>query len=142
MKKSFVMTLGLMLLALVIASANWKNDQGKNVETFSVSLSVADIQASKDFYEKLGFEQVPGAGGVNAKWMVMTNGAARIGLFQGFFPKNTITLNPKDARIIYKKATDSGLKAVYKLGMDKTEGPASFSMVDPDGNPVLIDQHK
>ena len=132
----------LILLAFVVASTDWKKTQDDNVQAFSVSLAVSDIQASKDFYEKLGFKQVPGAGSVESKWMVLQNGAAKIGLFHGFFPKNTITMNPKDARSIYKKATEEGLVAVFKSGMDKSEGPASFSLLDPDGNPVLVDQHQ
>ena len=94
-----------------------------------------------EFYSKLGFEPVPG-GSIESKWMIMKNGAAKIGLFQGFFPQNTITLNPKDARSIFKAASKAGLEAPYQTGMDKNEGPASFSLVDPDGNPILIDQHK
>jgi len=130
----------LVLVCVIMLSANWKEKQDQNVGNFSISLAVADIQASVDFYEKLGFKHVKGVGTIEDKWMLMENGKARIGLFQGFFPKNTITMNPKDARTLYTSATEAGLKIVYKVGMNKTEGPASFSVVDPDGNPVLIDQ--
>jgi catechol 2,3-dioxygenase-like lactoylglutathione lyase family enzyme len=130
----------LVLTSVIMLSANRKEKQGQNVEKFSISLSVADIQASVDFYEKLGFKHVEGVGSIESKWILMQNGKARVGLFQGFFPKNTITMNPKDARVIYNAAEKAGLKTVYKAGMDKTKGPASFSVVDPDGNPVLIDQ--
>ena len=112
------------------------------IASFSISLNVKDIASSKQFYEKLGFEQIPGAGGVDQKWMVMKNGAAKVGLFQGMFPQNTITINPTDARSIYKTLTETGIDITFTNGMDKEKGPASFALVDPDGNPILFDQHQ
>ncbi|MCO6361022.1 catechol 2,3-dioxygenase-like lactoylglutathione lyase family enzyme [Roseivirga pacifica] len=108
---------------------------------FSVSLNVKDIEASKAFYEKLGFEPYEGAGSVEEKWLIMVYGDAKIGLFQDMFPLNTITLNPDDARTMMKTAKENGLETTSEMGMDEASGPAAFSLVDPDGNPVLIDQH-
>ncbi|MBO3697051.1 VOC family protein [Fabibacter sp. E12] len=125
----------------MVYTHNTKEDSFE-IEAFSISLNVKDIAASKAFYEKLGFSQIPGQGAIEQRWMLMENGKARIGLFQGFFPQNTITMNPGDARSIFKTATDKGLKATFSSGMDKNEGPASFALIDPDGNPILIDQHK
>ncbi len=136
--KKYILTLALAVASIVFVSAIGKQD---NVQEFSISLSVKDIAASKAFYEKLGFRQLEGQGGVDQKWLIMKNGAAKIGLFQGMFPQNTITMNPGDARSIYKLAIKNGLKATFSNGMDKAEGPASFALVDPDGNPILVDQH-
>ncbi|OEK03766.1 hypothetical protein BFP97_05850 [Roseivirga sp. 4D4] len=122
--------------------ANNSKESTSEIEAFSISLNVKDVAASKAFYEKLGFSALDGQGGVEQKWLIMQNGKAKVGLFQGFFPQNTITINPKDARSMFKGATDSGLKATFSTGMDKSEGPASFTLLDPDGNSILIDQHK
>lgn len=119
---------------------------------FSVSLSVKDIKASKEFYEKLGFEQFHGE--IEQNWVMMKNGDTVIGLFQGMFDKNTLTFNPgwdqnaqelesfTDIRELQKQLEDDGVEFVSKIEDDSTEGPASFSLLDPDGNPVLIDQHR
>lgn len=132
----------LSISVLAMTSVYWRSTKPANIETFSISLSVKDIAASKAFYEKLGFEQLKGAGSLEQKWMVMTNGAGRIGLFQGMFPKNTITFNPDDARSIYKIVKENDIPVTYSAGMDVSEGPASFSITDPDGNPILFDQHQ
>lgn len=140
-KRPITLLLALLMIAGLFAFVN-KPAPKKGIEHFSISLSVKDIEASYAFYQKLGFTQVKDAGGIEQKWMVLENGAARIGLFHGMFPKNTITLNPSDARSIHKSVTAQGMETMIVSGMDKTEGPASFAMIDPDGNPVLFDQHQ
>ena len=117
---------------------------------FSISLTVKDINASKAFYEKLGFEVF--AGDLERKYLIMKNGDALVGLFEGMFDKNIITFNPgwdqnanaldgfDDVRDIQKSLKDKGLK-LEKEVEDGTSGPASITLIDPDGNPVLIDQH-
>ncbi|WP_255399363.1 VOC family protein [Roseivirga sp. 4D4] len=141
MKRYLVPTV-ITLLSATLIFANNSKESTSEIEAFSISLNVKDVAASKAFYEKLGFSALDGQGGVEQKWLIMQNGKAKVGLFQGFFPQNTITINPKDARSMFKGATDSGLKATFSTGMDKSEGPASFTLLDPDGNSILIDQHK
>lgn len=117
---------------------------------FSVSLAVADIDASKAFYEKLGF--VVFGGDASENWLIMKNGDTVIGLFQWMFERNTLTFNPgwdanaseresfTDAREIGRRLKADGLELMAET--DETgEGPASFMVVDPDGNPILFDQH-
>lgn len=117
---------------------------------FSVSLTVKDIAASRAFYEKLGFMVV--AGDQSKNWIVLQNDNARIGLFQGMFPRNTLTFNPgwdgnkntlpdfTDVRDLQKELRARGLTP--DLGADEsTTGPAYFMLTDPDGNPILVDQH-
>ena len=118
---------------------------------FSVSLSVADIEASREFYEKLGFEPVGGNAADN--WLILRNGDHVIGLFQGMFEKNILTFNPgwdqqsnqtasfTDVREIQRKLKELGVELASEAD-ETSEGPASISLVDPDGNPVLIDQHR
>jgi catechol 2,3-dioxygenase-like lactoylglutathione lyase family enzyme len=118
---------------------------------FSVSLSVKDIAASRAFYEKLGFKQIHGDQSQN--WLILQNGASTIGLFQGMFERNCLTFNPgwanrgdhpenfTDVREIQKRLKDAGLKLMTEAD-ESTEGPASCTLLDPDGNPVLIDQHR
>ena len=109
--------------------------------TFSLSLAVNDIKASKDFYETLGFESMAGAGSVEEKWIIMQKGKVKIGLFQNLFPRNTITFNPEDGRGIYHAVDEAGIPVTYATGMENESGPCSFMIVDPDGNPLLFDQH-
>lgn len=118
---------------------------------FSVSLAVKDLQASKAFYEKLGFSDMGGVPDEN--WLIMTNGTAVIGLFQGMFDKNILTFNPgwdskaqnldsfEDIRDIQKKLRAEGI-AFESEADESTTGPASFFITDPDGNPILVDQHR
>lgn len=117
---------------------------------FSVSLSVKDIRASRAFYEKLGFSQVHGD--EDQHWLILKNGPHVIGLFQGMFPKNTLTFNPgwdQDARPLAAfddvRAIQARLKAAGVALTTETDpagsGPAHIAMLDPDGNPILIDQH-
>ena len=106
----------------------------------SVSLTVKDIVASKAFYEKLGFEQLTEYGSVEEKWVIMKNGDCKIGLFQDMFPKNTLTFNPTDARAIQKHLKSEGVKLDVEAD-ETTAGPCHLMLTDPDGNPILIDQH-
>lgn len=117
---------------------------------FSLSLSVKDIAASRDFYEKLGFEQF--AGNADENWLMLRNGDHVIGLFQGMFEKNMLTFNPgwdqscveldsfNDVREIQRTLKSHGI-ALENEADESTNGPASCMVVDPDGNPILIDQH-
>jgi len=116
---------------------------------FSISLAVKDIAASKAFYEKLGFVTT---GSVDDGWMIMKNGDTIIGLFQGMFEKNMLTFNPgwdQDAKVVegftdirdlQKQLKSDGLVFETEADVD-TSGPASFMVLDPDGNPVFVDQH-
>lgn len=117
---------------------------------FSVSLSVKDINASKRFYEDLGF--VVFAGDLEKNYLIMKNGNALIGLFQGMFPDNILTFNPgwdenanklesfDDVREIQKHIKSKNLKFLNEADTS-TSGPASFMLTDPDGNTILFDQH-
>lgn len=117
---------------------------------FSVSLSVKDIQASKQFYENLGFTVF--AGSLEKNYLIMKNGNSLIGLFQGMFPNNILTFNPgwdesanllesfDDVRTIQKQLKNKGIKLENEAD-ETTSGPASFMVTDPDGNAVLFDQH-
>ncbi len=117
---------------------------------FSISLAVKDIGVSKEFYEKLGFEVFGGDASQN--WLIMKNGDHAIGLFQGMFEKNTLTFNPgwdsnareldtyTDVRELQRHLKEQGMKLIREAD-ESTSGPASFVAVDPDGNPVLVDQH-
>ncbi|WP_299471513.1 VOC family protein [uncultured Roseibium sp.] len=117
---------------------------------FSISLSVRDIKKSKAFYEDLGFSDMGGSG--DDGWLIMKNGETVIGLFQGMFEKNMLTFNPgwdqsanklekfQDVRELQKELKAKGHK--FETEADETStGPASFVLIDPDGNPVLVDQH-
>jgi catechol 2,3-dioxygenase-like lactoylglutathione lyase family enzyme len=105
--------------------------------TFSISLAVKDIKASRAFYEKLGFEVFDGKEEQN--WLMLRHGSAKIGLFQGMFDKNIITFNPTDVRSIQKTLKAAGLTLTLEAD-ETTTGPAHITLVDPDGNPILIDQ--
>lgn len=119
----------------------WIKQENLRLGQFSMSLAVSDIQKSYDFYKNLGFEEIPDGGAISQKWIVLKNKDIKIGLFQGMFPSNTITLNPDDVRVIYKTCKELGIPILFEMGMDKDEGPCSFSITDPDGNPILFDQH-
>jgi catechol 2,3-dioxygenase-like lactoylglutathione lyase family enzyme len=121
-----------------------------NPGAFSLSLAVKDIATSRAFYEKLGFRQV---GGDPAQhWLILRNGETTIGLFQGMFERNTLTFNPgwssraeplkefEDVRQIQHRLKANGLTPVAEAD-ETTTGPASLMLIDPDGNPVLLDQH-
>ncbi|MCP4054983.1 MULTISPECIES: VOC family protein [Mesoflavibacter] len=117
---------------------------------FSVSLAVKDIHKSKAFYEKLGF--TPFAGEIEKNYLIMKNGNALVGLFQDMFDKNILTFNPgwdesankledfTDVRDIQKHIKSYQIPLITEAD-ESSSGPASFVILDPDGNPVLIDQH-
>ena len=141
MRKALILTTALLGLVLLSYSFTSKTTNEMDFGTSYMALSVQDIAASYAFYQKMGFEQLPGAGGVEQKWMVLKNGEHKLGLFQGMFPKNTMTYNPSDARTVHKQLVEAGIKIDMASGMDKTEGPCNFMVTDPDGNPILFDQH-
>ena len=117
---------------------------------FSISLAVKDIQASKDFYEKLGFQVF--LGDITQNWLIMKNGDHVIGLFQGMFEKNILTFNPgwdmdaqpldtfADVRELQRQLKAQGVVLLSEAD-EGTTGPASLMVEDPDGNPILLDQH-
>jgi lactoylglutathione lyase len=117
---------------------------------FSVSLNVKNIHASIEFYQKLGFRQV--GGDPQQRWIVLQNEQAKIGLFQGMLEKNSLTFNPgwdsekntldnfDDVRDIQKELISRGIELAVKAD-ESTDGPAFVVLNDPDGNPILIDQH-
>ncbi len=121
-----------------------------NLGNFSISLAVKDIHASRKFYETQGFIEV--SGNIDQNWLVLKNGQHKIGLFQGMFDKNTLTFNPgwdsdgnaldsfEDVRTIQKHLKEAGI--AFQVEADESStGPAHFALLDPDGNPVLVDQH-
>jgi catechol 2,3-dioxygenase-like lactoylglutathione lyase family enzyme len=117
---------------------------------FSISLAVKDLQTSQAFYEKFGF--TPFAGDAAQRWLILKNGPHVIGLFQGMFEKNILTFNPgwdsnakalatfTDVRELQRRLKAAGVPLVTEAD-ETTTGPASFLVLDPDGNPVLVDQH-
>ena len=118
---------------------------------FSVSLAVKDLAVSRAFYEKLGFEMMGGQPAEN--WCILKNGEHVIGLFQGMFEGNILTFNPgwdqsaqntdtfTDVRDLQKQLKDKGLELMSEAD-EASEGPASLMLQDPDGNTILIDQHR
>ena len=121
-----------------------------NLGAFSISLSVKSIAASREFYEKLGFRPVGGDSDQN--WQILRNGEVTVGLFQGMFEGNILTFNPgwdsqarpvdefTDVRELQRRLKAQGLKMTVEAD-ESGSGPASFMMLDPDGNPLLFDQH-
>ena len=105
---------------------------------FSISLAVKDIRASRLFYESLGFEAYDDH--MDQNWMILRNGEAVIGLFQGMFEKNLLTFNPSDVRSIQKALKSKSLQLEHEAD-EATSGPDYVTLTDPDGNPILIDQH-
>jgi catechol 2,3-dioxygenase-like lactoylglutathione lyase family enzyme len=117
---------------------------------FSISLTVKDIETSKLFYEKLGFEVF--GGDPDQNWLILKNGESTIGLFQGMFEKNILTFNPgwdrdtntleefTDVRELQRALKAQNVEFVSEAD-ENTTGPASFIIEDPDGNPILVDQH-
>jgi catechol 2,3-dioxygenase-like lactoylglutathione lyase family enzyme len=117
---------------------------------FSVSLSVRDLQASRSFYETLGFAEFHGD--ASQGWLIMKNGTTVIGLFQGMFERNMLTFNPgwdgdaqpverfTDVRAIQRHLREHGVPLTQEADEGST-GPASIMVLDPDGNPILFDQH-
>ena len=117
---------------------------------FSISLTVKDIEASRAFYEKFGFTVFGGDASEN--WLIMKNGDHTIGLFQGMFENNILTFNPgwdqnaqkldkfTDVRELQRQLKAQGVELASEAD-ESTPGPASFIAIDPDGNPILVDQH-
>jgi lactoylglutathione lyase len=117
---------------------------------FSISLAVKDIKASKAFYEKLGFKAF--MGDISQNWLILKNGEHTIGLFQGMFERNMLTFNPgwdsnaqklgtfTDVRELQNQLKAQGVELISEAD-ESTTGTASFMVVDPDGNPILVDQH-
>jgi lactoylglutathione lyase len=117
---------------------------------FSVSLAVKDLAASRAFYEKFGFKTMGGE--ASQGWLILKNGPTIIGLFQGMFEKNMLTFNPgwdqntqalaafTDVRELQRQLKTQGVDLMSEAD-ESTTGPASFMLIDPDGNPILVDQH-
>lgn len=118
---------------------------------FSISLAVKDLKKSEAFYNKLGFETL--GGDASQHWLILKNQDHIIGLFQGMFEKNILTFNPgwdqnaqpldefTDVRQLYKELSDQGVECT-QVTFPSEKGPGSFVLEDPDGNPILIDQHR
>lgn len=118
--------------------------------TFSVSLAVKNLEISRKFYEKLGFKYF--AGDPSHKYLILKNGDATVGLFQDVFEKNILTFNPgwdsnaqkkaafTDVRELQRELRAEGVEFAVQAD-ENTKGPASFLVIDPDGNPILVDQH-
>jgi lactoylglutathione lyase len=121
-----------------------------NLGNFSISLAVRDIEASRAFYEALGFQVF--MGNAAQGWLILKNGDHVIGLFQGMFEKNMLTFNPgwdgnanplaefTDVRELQRQLKAQGITLATEAD-ETTTGPASFMVIDPDGNPILVDQH-
>ncbi|MEZ4451418.1 MAG: VOC family protein [Nannocystaceae bacterium] len=124
-------------------------DAAMNLGNFSLSLAVKDLDASREFYAKLGFRPCSGDG---KTWLVMQNGTTTIGLFQGLFDRNMLTFNPgwdagknkleefTDVRELQQQIKRAGVEPT-RAADESTSGPEYFMLIDPDGNPILIDQH-
>ena len=154
--KALTLTLTGVLASIAIVattttpSAETKEKKAMELGNFSVSLAVKDIEASKAFYEKLDFKEVGGK--LEENWIVLQNGNARIGLFQGMFDKNIMTFNPgwtkdketlkdfQDVRELQRTLKARGITMAPEAD-ETTEGPAHFMVTDPDGNTILVDQH-
>lgn len=141
----------LIAVAFCLGFISNKNDTDMNLGAFSMSLSVKDLKASKEFYEHLGFTVF--GGGLEKNYLIMKNGNALIGLFQGMFKGNIITFNPgwdenakdvkefTDIREIQRHLKSKGVKLTTEAD-ETTKGPASVFLSDPDGNVILLDQHR
>jgi len=128
------------------------NDDQMKLGAFSISLSVKDLSASKQFYEKFGFTVL--GGGMDQNYLIMKNGNSLIGLFQGMFEGNILTFNPgwdengkdiahfNDIREIQAHLKNEGIKLDSEIDSNAASGPASLMVTDPDGNLILIDQHR
>ena len=146
-------TLACGLIAMTLTTPRdpqTRKDEPMQLGNFSISLAVKDIKASKAFYEKLDFKQVNG--NLEQNWIVLQNGTTTVGLFQGMFERNMMTFNPgwthekktlkdfQDVRDLQRTLKERGIKLQTEAD-ETTDGPASFMLVDPDGNPILVDQH-
>ena len=127
------------------------SDRSLDLGAFSISLAVKDLEASRRFYEKFGFSALGGE--ADKGWLILKNGDTVIGLFQGMFDKNMLTFNPgwdqngqptatfTDVRELQRRLKAQGV-ALLTEADEGTSGPAHFVAVDPDGNPILVDQHR
>jgi len=143
-------TIGAVFTSMTINTSKMENENLK-LGIFSNSLNVTDLTVSKEFYEKLGFTTMGGS--MEANYLIMKNGNSIIGLFQGMFEGNIMTFNPgwdenaqnlkefDDVRKIQKVITAKGIQIESKID-ESTSGPASIMFTDPDGNMILIDQHR
>jgi catechol 2,3-dioxygenase-like lactoylglutathione lyase family enzyme len=151
MTKLAAALVGVAIVAVGSAShADARKEGPVELGNFSVSLAVKDLPTSRAFYEKLGFKAVMGDAAKN--WLILQNGASTIGLFQGMLERNTLTFNPgwtsggkalekfQDVRDIQRVLRERGLEPTLAAD-EASKGPASLIVTDPDGNPVLIDQH-
>jgi catechol 2,3-dioxygenase-like lactoylglutathione lyase family enzyme len=146
---------GALALAAIVGASTTPATQATESRTmelgnFSISLAVKDIRASKAFYEKFDFKVVGGK--LEQNWLVLQNGNAKIGLFQGMFDKNIMTFNPgwtqeketlpdfQDVRELQRSLKARGITLQTEAD-EKTSGPAHFTVTDPDGNTLLFDQH-
>ena len=147
----------LLILFVLISNLVFSQDKDSKKQNtmelgaFSISLKVKDIKKSVEFYEKLGFTYK--GGNIDQNWIVLKNGNTVIGLFQGFIEENTLTFNPgwdqqasevnpfTDVREIQKKLKAKDVK-LDREADEKTSGPEYIILKDPDGNPILIDQHR
>jgi predicted lactoylglutathione lyase len=153
--KAFPLAFAVMALVAIAGEAAAQAAQATDKKTmelgnFSVSLAVKDIRASKAFYEKFDFVEVGGK--LEQNWLVLQNGNVRIGLFQGMFNKNIMTFNPgwtknketlpdfQDVRELQRVLKSRGLTPSTQAD-ENSEGPANFTITDPDGNMLLFDQH-
>lgn len=146
---SIALVCGLAALPLATALTETQGSPMK-LGSFTVCLVVKDIKASKSFYEKLDFKEV--SGDMKKNWIVLQNGTTKIGLFQGLFEKNLLSFNPgvtperevlkefQDVREIQHVLKERGVKLQSEVD-EKSDGPAGFMIVDPDGNQIMIDQH-
>ena len=154
-RRNWIAKIGLVLAGLGLIrsktfSSPLKETPSMKLGAFSVSLAVKDLIASKQFYENLGFAVF--AGSMQQNYLIMKNGNALIGLFHGMFEKNILTFNPgwdenaknienfDDVRTIQRHLKAKGVKLESEAD-ENTKGPASLIVMDPDGNPVLFDQH-
>ena len=148
--------LTVLVAGFIVANLTFRNassmdqDRSLSLGNFSVSLLVKDLAVSREFYEKLGFKMI--AGDEKQNYLILQNENCTIGLFQGMIEKNTLTFNPGwdrsgnllkeflDVREIQKELQTRGLTPSVLVD-EKAEGPGFMMLVDPDGNPILIDQH-
>lgn len=141
---------GLLVTAVLFTAHAVRGEEKKKMSMdlgqFSVSLTVKDLAASRAFYEKLGFEVYRHwpkgtPPGYEKSWVILQlQGGATIGLFHGMFDKNTLTFNPLDVRSVQRELKARGMAFTVEAD-EKTQGPAFVMLTDPDGNPVLLDQH-
>ncbi|WDF46668.1 VOC family protein [Chryseobacterium sp. KACC 21268] len=149
MKKSAALL--FLLISFKIFSQNKETETPLPLGVFSVSLNVKNLQKSKEFYENLGFSQM--GGDMKQNYLIMKNGTTIIGIFQGMFEGNILTFNPgwdekakevnpfTDVREIQKRLKSNQIKLNTEAD-EKTKGPAYIELTDPDGNKILIDQHR